>query len=56
MGDLCLCTPKWKPDIQKDKLYGELVCEWDMKSTKELTLGIGDFKGHVKKRWMNLKE
>ena len=38
-----------KPDIQKNKFYDELVHEWDMKSTNELTLGIGDFNGHVRK-------
>ena len=31
-----------------EKFY-ELVQEWDMKNTKELTLGIGDYNGHVGK-------
>ena len=39
-----------KPDIQKDKFYDELVHEWDMKGTKELTLGTGDSNGHVGKK------
>ena len=41
-----------KPDIQKDKFYNELVHKLDMKGTKELTLGIGNFNGQ--KRWMDL--
>ena len=39
-----------KPNIQKDKFYYEMVYEWDMKGTKDLTLGIGDFHGHVGKK------
>ena len=38
------------PNIQKDKFYGKLVHEWDMKGRKEMTLEIGDFNGHVKKK------
>ena len=44
-----ICTPKWKDDIQKDKFYDELVHEWDVKGTQELTLEIGDLNGHVGK-------
>ena len=36
-----------KPDIKKNKFYDKLVHKWDMKGTKKLTLGIGDFNGHV---------
>ena len=39
-----------KPEIQKDKFYDELVYEWDMKGTKEMTLGLEDFNGHVGKK------
>ena len=48
---ICVYAPQsGKPDIQKDKFYNELVHEWDMKGTKELTLGIGNFIGHVEKK------
>ena len=33
---ICVYAPQsGKLDIQKDKFYDELVCEWDMKGTKE---------------------
>ena len=45
---ICVYAPKsGKPNIQKDKFYDELVVEWDIRGTKELTLRIGDFNGHV---------
>ena len=44
-----------KPDIQKGKLYDQLVHEWYMKSKKELILGIGDFNGLVENMWIDLK-
>ena len=48
---ICVYAPQsGKPDTQKNKFYDELVQEWDMKGTKELTLGIGDFNGHVGKK------
>ena len=48
---ICVYAPQSrKPDIQKDKFYDELVHEWDMKGTKELTLGIGDFNGYAAKK------
>ena len=48
---ICVYTPQsGKPDIQKSKFYDELVHEWDLKGTKELTLGIEDFNGHVGKK------
>ena len=48
---MCVYAPQSeKPDIQKDKFYDELIYEWDMKGTKKLTLGIGDFNGHVGKK------
>ena len=44
---ICVHEPQsGKPDIQ-NKFYDELVCEWDMKGRKELTLVIGDFNGQV---------
>ena len=39
-----------KSDIQKNKFFDVLVYERDMNSTKELTLGIGDFNYHVGKK------
>ena len=45
--------PKCHP--KRIKFYEELVHEWDIKNTKELNLGIGDFNGHVEKRWMDLR-
>ena len=48
---ICVYAPQeGKPDIQSIKFYNELVHEWDMKGTKELTLGIGDFNDHVGKK------
>ena len=48
---ICVYTPQsGKPDIQKDEFYDELVHEWDIKGTKELSLGIGDFNDHVGKK------
>ena len=48
---ICVYAPlSGKPDIQKDKFDDELVHEWDMKDTKYLTLGIGDFNGHVREK------
>ena len=35
-----------KPDLQKDKFYDK----WDIKSTKKLTFGIGDFNSDVGKK------
>ena len=53
---ICVYTPQsGKPDIQKSKFYDELVHKWDLKGTKELTLGIEDFNGHVGKKWMDLR-
>ena len=46
---MCLSTPKCKVRY-KDKFYDELVHEWKIKGIKELTLGIGDFNGHVGKK------
>ena len=33
-----------------NRFYDELVHEWDMKGTKELTLEIENFNGHVRKK------
>ena len=53
---ICVYAPQnGKPDIQKDNFYDELVHAWGMKGTKELTLGIGNFNGHVGKTYMDLK-
>ena len=47
---ICVYAPQsGKPATQKNKFYDELIYEWDIKGTKELTLGIGNFNGHVKK-------
>ena len=48
-GDMCLCSLKWKARYTGE-FYYELVQEWDMKGRTELTLGIGDFDGHVGKK------
>ena len=44
-----------KPDIEKNKFCDELVHKWDMKGTKELTLGIKVFNDHVGKRRVDLR-
>ena len=41
-----------KPDIQDNFIMN---WEWDMKGTTELTLGIGDFNGHVGKKMDGLE-
>ena len=53
---ICVYAPQsGNPNTQKDKLNNKLVYEWDMKGTKEVTLGIGNFSDHVEKRWMDLR-
>ena len=48
---ICVYAPQSvKPDIQKDKFYDDLVYEWNIKGTKELTFGIGDFNAYVEKK------
>ena len=54
--EICVYAPQSrKPDIQKDKFYDKLVHEWGINGKKELTLGIGNFNGHVGKKWINLE-
>ena len=53
---ICVYLPQSeKPDIQKDKFYDELVHEWEMKGTKELTLEIGDFNSYAGKKMDRFK-
>ena len=53
---ICVYAPRSrKPDIQKGKLYDQLVHEWYMKGKKELILGIGDSNGLVGNMWIDLK-
>ena len=53
---ICFYAPRsGKLDIQKGKLYDELVHEWYMKGKKELILGIEDFNGLVENMWIDLK-
>ena len=53
---ICVYAPQsGKPDTQKDKFYDQMIHEWEMKGTKKLTLGIGDFNGHIEKTWMDLR-
>ena len=33
----------------KQSFYDELKCEWDMHSTDDLTMCLGDFNGHVRR-------
>ena len=48
---ICAYAPEsGKPNMQKHKFYYKLIHEWDMKGTKALTLGIGDFNCHVGKK------
>ena len=56
-GDMCVCIPKWKTrcTVQKDKFYNEMIHEWVIKGRKELTLGSGDFKVMLEKRWVDLR-
>ena len=48
---ICVSEPQSrKQDKQKNKFHDELVHKWDMKDTKELTMGIGDFNDYVGKK------
>ena len=49
MSSICLCTSKWEARYTEENFYDKLVHEWNMKSTKKLTLGIGDCNGYVGK-------
>ena len=53
---ICVYAPQsGKPDIQKDKLYDELVHEWDTKGIKELTLRLETLMVMLEKRWMDFR-
>ena len=42
-----LCSAKWKKFARKHSFYDELKGEWDMYSTGDLAICLGDFNGHV---------
>ena len=42
------CGPQaGRPGCEKDKFYNEISCEWDVKNSVKMVLGLGNFNGHV---------
>ena len=35
---------------EKQQLYDELACKWNLKSNAEMVLGLGDFNGYARKQ------
>ena len=38
-----------KPDTEKVRFCDEMVSEWDLGSSSEVIISLGDFNGHVRK-------
>ena len=43
-------TQAGRPVCEKDQLYNEMACEWDLQNPGEMILGLGNFNGHVGRR------
>ena len=47
---ICKYAPQYERSCEeKQTLYGELKCEWDMHSADALVICLGDINGHVGK-------
>ena len=50
MRVICAYGPQsGRPDAEKVRFYDEMGSEWDLGSSREVIVSLGDFKGHVGK-------
>ena len=50
MHVICAYGPQsGRPDAKKVRFYDEMGSEWDLESSSEITVSLGDFNGHVGK-------
>ena len=50
MRTMCAYGPQsGTPDTEKEHFYDEMVSEWDLRSSSEIIVSLGDFNKHVGK-------
>ena len=50
MGVICAYGPQsGRPDAEKVHFYVEMASEWDLRSSSEIIVSLGNFNGHVAK-------
>ena len=46
---MSVCAKSERPDTKKVSFYDKMASEWDLGSSSEIIVSLGDFNGHVGK-------
>ena len=50
IGDIAYGPQSERPDTEKVRFYDEMASEWNLGSSSEIIVSLGDLNGHVGKR------